>query len=171
MDEWVLREKNRIFEDVDGIKSDFTGLVGEMVKSELSNELPWEKYRERIIDACEDVKDSLGILIQTKEAKLKYTYAFASVTSMNVLNSEIESLYYRVSELTTTKVGSGKLSLVKKVQGWLSKLKQKIKKISSHLWQLISRLLTPKSWTIHGDTGVSILGLTGNVGISITFGP
>jgi hypothetical protein len=46
-----------------------------------------------------------------------------------------------------------------------------LKKLGQSLWQLISKLITPKEWAISGEAGVNILGLQGTVTLEVTFGP
>lgn len=55
------------------------------------------------------------------------------------------------------------------IKNWALAIATWIKRISAQLWQLLSRLMTPKEWKIKGDVGTGVLGLA-NVGIEITFG-
>jgi len=48
-------------------------------------------------------------------------------------------------------------------------IKNWLKSICSRLWQLLSRLLTPKEWKLSGKAGTPIFNLA-EVGVEITFG-
>ena len=55
------------------------------------------------------------------------------------------------------------------VGGVANWIKQQLLKLGAQIWQLISRLLTPKEWTLKGSLGTGPFGLA-NAEVSITFG-
>ncbi|MFB6354309.1 MAG: hypothetical protein ABEJ92_09505, partial [Halobacteriales archaeon] len=83
--------------------------------------------------------------------------------------AEVEALQAIVSARDSSASGTI-AAAVSKLTGWLKQLKQRIKsKVSSKLWSVVSSLQSPDSWTITGDAGASLLGLSGTVGVEVTF--
>jgi hypothetical protein len=104
-----------------------------------------------------------GSLVSTPESEARTRFALIAVSSVGVLQTETSILQARL-----THVGAVGARLTNWIQSHLLPL---IQSIWSHLWQVISRMLNPKEWTVSGEAGVNLLGLQGNVGLSITFGP
>ena len=73
----------------------------------------------------------------------------------------------RASEPTRGDGGSGPL---RAITSWLNSIKSTvINTISRTFWDIINAHRNPKSWTINGNTGFGMLGLSGTVGASVTF--
>ncbi len=84
--------------------------------------------------------------------------AVAAVATMQAFVARAESLAASVA-------GTAALSK----PSWWNILKQKIGSIASHLWSVVSQLVTVKEWKLTGTLGGGVLGLTG-VAVEITFG-
>jgi hypothetical protein len=97
------------------------------------------------------------------------------IHALNNLQSQLLAVWSRLESLidligirqaAPTGQASGPIA---KLKAWLSALTSWIKRISGQLWQLLSRLMTPKEWKLSGDIGTGPFGLA-NAGIEITFG-
>lgn len=175
---WIQKEKECLTEDIEGIRSDFDrlisgeileeappGLIGDRVMSKEDK----DKFWQRIEDTCNDIKYAIEKLIEAEQDQEKRRSAFAAISSVAVLDSESAWLTSHMEGLRQVAIHISQKAT--KVLNWLiNHLNPIMQRISTRLWQLISCLMTPKSWTIQGDAGVSLFGLKGSVGISVTFG-
>lgn len=175
---WIKREQERLIKDLDDVKEHFTNFidsklldipVADLIKEEVLPSVDLEDNRQRINDACEDIKIAIEDLITENNDKVKQQQAFVAIASVEVLNSTVILLASHMNGIQpqTSRVGQ----LARKSSNWLKNyLKPIIKRISKEVWRLISRLLTPTSWTVQGQIGAGLFGIKSNVGISITFG-
>ncbi len=122
---------------------------------------------------------------ETGEKEDRRHHLVSAGSLLSVIRSDLDALEAAVREAfpqqtpdaeeDPSDAGTPQTGAQSVITGFFKKLKNlirpKLKAISSRLWALLSNLLTPKEWTISGDTGVSLLGLQGSVGLSITFGP
>lgn len=67
--------------------------------------------------------------------------------------------------------GSGaSRGLLSSISSWLNSIKSKIKnKISSTFWNIVNNLQNPENWTITGNAGFQMMGLSGTVDLSVTY--
>ncbi len=177
-DTWIQKEKERLTEDIEGIRSDIDRLInGEiledalprLIQDKVISQQDIKKFRQRTLDTCNDIKYTIKKLMEAEQDQEKRRSAFAAISSVAVLDSEVAWLTSHMEGLRQAIMHISQKAI--KVLNWLiNHLKPIIQRISTRLWQLISSLMTPKSWTVQGDAGVNLFGLKGSVGISITFG-
>jgi hypothetical protein len=55
------------------------------------------------------------------------------------------------------------------VAGWFQTLKNSVRSVVSHVWNVVANLLTVTEWKLSGSLGTGVLGLA-NVQVEITFG-
>ena len=106
--------------------------------------------------------------------------AYSMMTINNELDAQVRWMRSYVGELKKTiaerlpSPGAMALSLKDTLGIVAHKLKKHLmpilKKLSAKLWQIISKMLTPKEWKISGTVGTGLLGLA-SVGLEITFEP
>lgn len=66
--------------------------------------------------------------------------------------------------------GSGGGGLLQRVTNWLNGIKSRIiSKISQTFWDIVNAHKNARSWTINGEAGFGMLGLSGTVGVGVTF--
>jgi len=175
---WLEREKNRLAEDIGTISSDLTrlfksdileGALPELIERQVISKEDKDNFQEHIKDTCNDIEDAIEKLIKPEQDE-KRRYAFAAISSVAMLDSEVTWFISRIDGLrqAPTSIGQTATKIWNRLNTYIKPI---ILRISARLWQLISRLITPTSWTIQGDAGANLFSLKGNVGISITFGP
>ena len=89
--------------------------------------------------------------------------SLAKIDNMHMQLDIIESNTHMLQPPHTSQSSGQQASLI-------TMLKQKLKNISSRLWQLIKQLTTIKEWSISGDIGLQLFGLTGTCRAQLTFG-
>jgi restriction endonuclease len=120
-----------------------------------------------IKNKVEDTQTAINSLVKAKPEE-RSTTAMHAIASLGALNSQLDYLTARLNlPDVARKVGQKATNHWNNLQSYLQKL---IHSIAGHLWQLISSLMTPKEWSLSGDTGVNLFGLSGTAGIQITFG-
>ncbi|MBM4272089.1 MAG: hypothetical protein FJ139_08040 [Deltaproteobacteria bacterium] len=123
-----------------------------------SNLLSAIEETRRVVDKLEQ---ELGTLTPEQREAL----IVLSLNSVAVLEAEVEALDSRVAVMATADA-----PLVSSVWNRIKDaVKNAIKAISLHLWQIVCTALTLKEWTVKGSLGSSIFGL-GSVEISLKFG-
>lgn len=66
--------------------------------------------------------------------------------------------------------GGGGGGLLQRITNWLNGIKSKIiNKISQTFWDIVNAHKNASSWTIEGEAGFGMLGLSGTVGVGVTF--
>lgn len=171
---WLEMEKGRLTDDLERISAlardpIISDALQQLVELKVVREEEPEEFHTRIRDICSAIESTVEQLIEAKQDQEKRRHAFAAMSSVSMLDSEVTSLISRMGGLR--QAAGAKAQRATTVWNWLtSHLKPIIQRISARLWQFISRLMTPTSWTVQGDAGVSLFGLKGDVGISITFG-
>ena len=120
-----------------------------------------------VMDKVEDLQSSIKSLIEA-DPEQRSAAAMRAIASLGALSSQVDYLTARLNlPSVTAQVGQKATNHWNSVQTYLQKL---IHSLSGLLWQLISNLLTPKEWSIAGDAGVNLFGLSGTAQIQITFG-
>jgi len=84
---------------------------------------------------------------------------FKTIMILGALSSEIE-LFINASKGVQSPFAWSHM--------WKGLLK-KIKSVSTHLWQLVSSLLKLKEWSVSGNAGINVFGLSGGVTLQLTF--
>lgn len=87
---------------------------------------------------------------------------FRQIVTLGALESEINTFNESLNMMQDTPTQTTLNSIVKSVLN-------KIKTLSSRLWQLLSQLLSLKEWSISGDAGINMLGLSGRVTLQLKF--
>lgn len=154
----------------EGASSELSGPGGPTgVGSEESDAETFEAVTRR---ACETLRAAVDAL-EAGATDANRRYAFAAATAVTTLDTAAATFEENLGGLSaSTGTRSRVAKAVNAVRGWLRRhLQPKIRKISQHLWNLVSGLTNPASWTVTGDAGVGLLGLSGNVGLSVTFEP
>ena len=159
--QWLQGEVTVLKDDIENLKGLIKGCP------QVPTLTAWEGIASRVETACDDLQEELDEFLHYEDdTDLKRTSAF-SLTTLGLIESELSC--FEATLDTITKQGTVN-SGVSKVLNWLrGKLKPLITMIFNRLWRLLSRMLTPDSWTIKGDAGVGLFGLKGNVELSITF--
>lgn len=119
-----------------------------------------------ISEKIEDVRESVQSLATAKPEEHSMA-AMRAIASLGALNSQVDYLTARFHlPSVAQKTGQQVANTWNHIQAYL---KNVINSISTHLWQLISNLLTVQNWSVSGSTGVNLFGLSGNAEIQITF--
>ena len=119
-----------------------------------------------ISDKIEDVRESVQSLATAKPEEHS-TLAMRAIASLGALNSQVDYLTARFQlPSVAQKIGKQVANSWDSLHSYLEKV---IHSISTHLWQLISNLLTVQNWSVSGNAGVNLFGLSGNAEIQITF--
>lgn len=122
---------------------------------------------ERVSDAVEVVGESADHLASASDPDERQARAFQSLAALNVADAEVAALEAMVSPGVAA---ASPTSAIGKVWSWITgHLKPLIQKISAHLWQIISQLLTPKGWEIKGGISTGPFGLA-RAELTISFG-
>lgn len=125
--------------------------------------LPTEKVLSAA-DQIGDVVNSLEQELQRGPSEQTETLAILALNSVAVLEADLEVLDTTATNaLASVPVAR---SIWQKIK---NAVKNAIKAISQHLWQIVSTALTLKEWTVKGSLGSSIFGL-GSVEIGLKFG-
>jgi len=148
------------------------GAVQEMVEQEWL--LPDANERlERVLDLCAYLRTLLGEPFEEMREEIERNLISAAMTVQEIsetqqgLTQELEAVEMESLE-GAQPPPPDVVSKAGMLRSWLERfLKPAIKRVFRHLWQIISGMLTPKSWTLQG--GVSVPGLA-SAQISITFG-
>jgi len=126
---------------------------------------------ERITDITlpakiEDFQLAIDEMITAEDKAKPAAQAFAALSAINAQLAYLDArLNYMVSMQTISQtVGAAWNNL----KNYLQSIFQSV---SQHLWQLISQVLTFKEWSVSGDAGVNVFGLTGTAKIELKFGP
>jgi hypothetical protein len=140
-------------------------LAGELTAqaSEGLSTLPTEK----VLSAADQIRDVLGSLeeeLRSGPSTQTETFAMLALNSIAVLEADLEVLDTTTTNAVTSVPAA--LSIWQKIK---NAVKNAIKAISQHLWQIVCTALTLKEWTVKGSLGSSIFGL-GSVEISLKFG-
>jgi hypothetical protein len=115
----------------------------------------------------EDTQTTVKSLVDAKPEH-RSAAAMQAIASLGALNSQVDYLTARLNlPDVAKKVGEKATHHWNDLKTYLQKL---IHSIAGHLWQLISTLLTPTGWSVSGDTGFNLFGLSGTAGIQIDFG-
>ncbi len=141
------------------------GLVEETANKTFQELLP--ELKGKVFLAADEVRDVVNQLEKELErgpSEQTKSLAILALNSVAVLEADFEVLDGRVS--TAIAHISMAASIWQKIK---NAVKNAIKAISQHLWQIISTALTLKEWTIKGSLGSSIFGL-GSAEISLKFG-
>jgi hypothetical protein len=110
-----------------------------------------------------EVQTSVNMLVETKQSSAA-VQALASLGALNAQLSKLTALFNLQS--TVQQVGQAVSSAWNNLQTYLQSL---VQSLSTQLLQLISSMFTPTEWSVSGDTGVNLFGLSGTAGIEITF--
>ena len=167
-----LREAVNLSVADGGVLARVSGLLSE---EQVSEKRSISRFKPTMEKTCNDLQDAIAGLINNEAAtgeEDRRRLAFQAISDLGVLASESDVLDGLMTLLSVTNnpISNAAKGIINTALGWLSNhIKPLIKKISSQLWSLISHMITPKSWTVQGQTGVSLFGLTGNVSIGITF--
>lgn len=139
-----------------------------------------EKIRENLERLIEELQSRLQRLPDLAGALKEGAQEVKSRLKMNVediqdLLSRLMAVWDRLENLYTivgqklAAAGKAIGSAYTAVKGWFSTIKSWLVGISSQLWKLLCKLMTPKEWKISGEIGTGPFGLA-NVGVEITFG-
>lgn len=178
---FLQSERERLMAAIDELEGQTRSLLGgevlegafqEMAEQELL--LPDANERlERILDLCAYLRTLLGETFEEMREEIERNLIAAATAVQEIsetqqgLTREIEAIEIEPLE-GTQPPPPDVASRAAMLRSWLERvLKPAIKKVFRHLWQIISGMLTPKSWTLQG--GVSVPGLA-SAQISITFG-
>ena len=138
-------------------------------------------FQDRVAQLLDRIDRLLREIGSLESQKSKKGTAFSLSTLANELNAQLEWLkdileYIEnmikdsastIPEWFIKQVASPVRSALQRIKSYLTPI---LKRFLSKIWQIISNLLTPKEWKLHGKVGTSILGLA-DVGIEITFRP
>jgi hypothetical protein len=155
----------------------WTGVIPIIKEGGYSEQL--NRIREQIWILMENIRSrlrTLGEVFPSSDGDdFRSFKAGEEIHALNNLQSQLLAVWARLESLIDL-IGirqaapAGQPSgPIAKLKAWLSALASWIKRISGQLWQLLSRLMTPKEWKLSGDIGTGPFGLA-NVGIEITFG-
>lgn len=179
---FLRSERERLMDAINELEGQTRSLLGgealegafqEMVERELL--LPDANERlERVLYLCAYLRTLLGESFDEMREEIERNLISAA-TAVQEISETQQGL---TQEIEAVEIGSPGVAqspppdVVSKagmLSSWLERfLKPAIKRVFRHLWQIITGILTPKSWTLQG--GVSVPGLAG-AQISITFGP
>lgn len=127
----------------------------------LSEQMPeLADIRER----AEKETESVNAAVRELEAQGSREAALRAVTAIQSLGASFSFIDAQLSMQVTAglqAIGSA-WAKVKAV------LQSAIHSLSTHLWQLISHLLSPTGWSVSGQLGTSVLGLA-SVQLQVTF--
>jgi len=161
--------------DIKGMLSNFArsdrstlrtyGLMEEpaLQTSRVLSSLPTEKVLSAA-DQIMEVVNSLDEKLQRGPTEQTETSAMLALNSVAVLEADFEVL-----DTTATNALASVPVALPVWQKIKNAVKNAIKAISQHLWQIISTALTLKEWTVKGSLGSSIFGLA-SVEIGLKFG-
>lgn len=114
----------------------------------------------------EDFQLAIDEMINAENKAKPAAQAFAALSAINAQLAYLDArLNYFVSMQTISQTVSTAWNNLKNY------LQSIFQSISQHLWQLISQLLTFKEWSVSGDAGVNVFGLTGTAKVELKFGP
>jgi len=173
----IVRELDELGDELETLQGapdgDSPELSGSTDPIEVSNtESDAETFEKVTRRACETLREAVGSL-DAGVTDANRRYAFGAATAVTTLDSAVATFGKHLEEVANRTATRSRIAhAVNAVQNWLTRhLRPKIRKISQHLWNLVSGLTNPASWTVTGDTGINLLGLSGNVGLSVTFEP
>lgn len=168
---WRSQNVDWLEKDVATLRSaldEFHQIVEELPEEVLGRSEEAE-FRDRLDHAWAIIEASVEHLkesLKEREPKDPSTHIFLALSAVGVLDAETAWLNSRLASAANTH------PIAAKAAGWLSNhLGPLLRRIAARLWQVLACMLTPKSWTVHGEAGAGLFGLGGKVGISITFGP
>ncbi|MFC4871012.1 hypothetical protein [Negadavirga shengliensis] len=134
----------------------------------------------RIEILVDQLQNMLGELREREGFALSQPEAIQLASTVNTLQVELDSLIvlfdYIETELNKQNatpqsfVGRAFQAVQRSVSSLRSFIKPIIQRIAQRLWRLISGLLTPKEWSIGGELGNTVWGLS-KVKLEIKFGP
>jgi len=99
----------------------------------------------------------------------------SEILDLQSLLGRLASILTRIENLTAllsarnTPQNAPQPGFWKKTKKVFSVIKRWLQGISAQLWQLLSRLMTPKEWKLGGELGTGVLGLA-KVQVEVTFG-
>lgn len=152
---------------------EFSKKLKDIIKVEFNN------LAEELNQAIEKLK-SIDNELVNKEVELLGVYlnwfhndelldsqncVFRQIMVLGALESEINIFGESLNMMQT--VSNVKSSLWSIVRSILNK----IKVLSSRLWQLLSQIVNLKEWSIAGDANINVLGLSGGVTLKLKFQP
>jgi len=164
-----------IYENIEVLREEITYFIK-------SSELKIEEEKDYLAQivlpfkqATNDLKKETNRLLESKNS----SSAFRVTAVIGLLNSQLDSINAQLSlKANIISQSKGVTTVWNKVSAsWntlVGRLKSIIQTISSYLWQLISRLLTLREWSISGTVSTpsitSLFGPSGSATIQITFG-
>src|SRR5680860_194064 len=146
-------------------KEGWTNVSGIMEENDYWNQL--EIIRTRIKVLTELLQQKLAQLKVSVGAKQGGTGGAEDIRSeigeIQSLLSQLMDVWKRletfVSLIDQKKIAQGVVSkTVARAKTWLATIASWIKRISSELWALLSKFLTPKEWKLGGKVGNTVLG-------------
>lgn len=89
---------------------------------------------------------------------------FRTITVIGNIEAQLAIIDSEVSKLSSSTNSAQIINLI-------SALKSNTKPLSSHLWQLLSQMMTLKHWSISGNSNMNIFGFSSGATLQLTFGP
>lgn len=128
--------------------------------------------RERISRLMIDIQSELEAF-PPEPSEEAFSFSRSLLDNLSTIETLLEWLNQQLDiaaqQAAPGRAASSTGGILATARGWLASVKSWLKRICKQLWQLISRLMTPKEWKLTGKVGTGVLGLA-EVGIEITFG-
>lgn len=127
---------------------------------------------KRIESLIDDLEGMMLELEQRERLRLDQVEGIQLASTEATLREELDSLTALLAQLEgeLSKRNEDPEGARRTLSALLSFFKPLIKTIARRLWRLISGLLTPKEWSVGGEVGNTVWGLT-KVKLEIKFGP
>ena len=163
--EQLQEDINVKLRDMDAILEEFFHyLVSQRTSSNVMQKLEQVPIRRAMQDVQQMVASLLNASVtQTNPAQP----GLQAITAVGGLGAQIQYLGAQLAQLANAQLMP--LSVLQQWQTTQSYLQPIMQAISMDLWQLVSQLLTVQEWSMNGDMGVSLFGLPGTAGITLTF--
>lgn len=174
---WLINEVRRLTSDLSEMKKDLEvvpckyrigfhddrGLV-------VLGDHEWQTFKQRSTDASKEVVDQLNAFMENEFNKQLHWSALRLFTAVGVLDSELASMEARLNFIARNPAPGSEDAA--RLADWISgHLMPLVRRISSRLQQVISRVLTPERWTLRGDIGAHGGPGGGGVQLAMSFKP
>ena len=159
----VKELKQQLHDDLEELRERLRQYVQE---TELGREVAGESGQVRFEATINDVHEAVEAMREPDEPSQQA--ALEAVAALGSLNAQLSYFDARAAlQLTVQPMVQAAVNAWNGLAGYLKSILQKL---SSQLWQLVSKLLKLKEWSVSGSAGMSLFGLAGTAQIQLTFG-